>query len=128
MLLPVQLAPRLVRQDAATHSLTYELVNASATPAVAVRLTLLNDQQQPVLPAYFSNGYFTLLPGEYRIINGQYPATASPAALRLLAEAYNGHYSFRPSCHVLVFYESLSAFAPAGATNKGGRCSIQDGG
>jgi hypothetical protein len=86
----VPLAPRLIRQDAATHSLTYELVNPTTTPALAVRLTLLNEQQQPVLPAYFSDGYFTLLPGEHRVIDVQYPASASPAALRLLAEAYNG--------------------------------------
>ena len=87
---PVQLEPRLVRQNAAAHSLTYELVNPTPTLAVAVRLTLLNDKKQPVLPAYFSDGYFTLLPGEHRIIDVQYPASAPPAALQLLAEAYNG--------------------------------------
>ena len=87
---PVPLAPRLMQQDAATHSLTYELVNRTATPAVAVRLTLLNDQKQPVLPAYFSDGYFTLLPGESRIIKLQHTASVDNAALRLSAEAYNG--------------------------------------
>ena len=87
---PVQLEPRLIRQNAAAHSLTYELTNPAVTPAVAVRLTLLNDQKQPVLPAYFSDGYFTLLPGEHRIIDVQYPASAPSAAWQLLAEAYNG--------------------------------------
>jgi hypothetical protein len=85
----VQLAPRLIRQNAATHSLTYELVNSTATPAVAVRLTLQNDQQQPVLPAYFSDGYFTLLPGERKTVEVQYPASAAGATMQLLAEAYN---------------------------------------
>ena len=86
----VRLEPRLVRQDAATHTLTYEVVNAAATPAVAVRLTLQADQQ-PVLPAYFSDGYFTLLPGERRLLTVQYPSALEAKSLRLLAEAYDDY-------------------------------------
>jgi hypothetical protein len=69
-LFPVRLEPRLVRQDAATHTLTYELLNPVATPAVAVRL-MLQSGPQPVLPAYFSDGYFTLRPGERRLLTVQ---------------------------------------------------------
>ena len=86
----VQLEQRLIRQSPASHSLTYELTNPAATPAVAVRLTLQNDQGTTVLPTYFSDAYFTLLPGERRIIEVQYPASTDSATLRLLAEAYNG--------------------------------------
>jgi hypothetical protein len=84
----VRLEPRLVRQDAATHTLTYELLNPTATPAVAVRLTLQSGPQ-PVLPAYFSDGYFTLLPGERRLITVQYPIASEGQSLSLRAEAYN---------------------------------------
>lgn len=85
----VRLEPRLIRQDAATHALTYELVNPAATPAVAIRLSLQNNQQRPVLPAYFSDGYFTLLPGERKTITVQSPGVPESQSLRLLAEAYN---------------------------------------
>jgi hypothetical protein len=84
----VRLEPCLVRQDAATHTLTYELLNPTATPAVAVRLTLQSGPQ-PVLPAYFSDGYFTLLPGERRLITVQYPIASEGQSLSLRAEAYN---------------------------------------
>lgn len=69
-------AVRLVRQDAATHTLTYELLNPTATPAVAVRLTL-QCGQQPVLP------------GERRLLAVQYPRTSEGQSLSLRAEAYN---------------------------------------
>ncbi|MGI4870899.1 MAG: glycosyl hydrolase 2 galactose-binding domain-containing protein [Janthinobacterium lividum] len=86
---PVRLEQRLLRQDAATHTLTYELVNPAATPAVAIQLTLQNDQQQPVLPAYFSDGYFTLLPGERKVITVQCHNGIDTKTLRLLAKGYN---------------------------------------
>jgi hypothetical protein len=85
----VRLEQRLIRQNAALHSLTYELANSTTTPAVAVRLTLQNAQQQPILPAYFSDDYFTLLPGEHKTIDVQYAGTAGAALPQLLAEAYN---------------------------------------
>jgi len=86
---PVRLVPHLVRQNAALHSLRYEIVNSTETPAVAVRLTLQNGQNQPVQPAYFSDSYFTLLPGERKTVDVHYTTAAGADLPQLLAEAYN---------------------------------------
>jgi len=63
----VRLEPRLIRQAAAT----------------------LQSGPQPVLPAYFSDGYFTLLPGGRRLITVQYPRASEGQSLSPRAKAYN---------------------------------------
>jgi hypothetical protein len=91
-LLPVQLDCHAVAHDLQARTLVFEVHNPAAVPAVAVALTLQNTQQQPVLPAYFSAGYFTLLPGERKRVTVQYDSLSTAAAatsLRLLAKAYN---------------------------------------
>lgn len=51
----------------------FSIKNSGKDVAVAVKLNLLNAQTHDVvLPAYFSDGYFNLLPGEQRIIKVNY--------------------------------------------------------
>ncbi|TWI83814.1 glycosyl hydrolase family 2 [Lacibacter cauensis] len=45
-----------------------ELENKTKHPAVGIKLDALDNAAQIVLPAYFSDGYFTLLPGEKKTI------------------------------------------------------------
>ena len=50
------------------------LVNKSETPAIGVNLELIDNNGKVLLPAYFSNGYFNMLPGEIKqiqITNGK---------------------------------------------------------
>jgi hypothetical protein len=48
----------------------YKLVNLTSTPAIAIKLNLVNIlTRQIILPANFSDGYFNLLPGESKLIN-----------------------------------------------------------
>jgi hypothetical protein len=54
---------------------TFTVVNDSRIPAYAVKLNLRDPGTgETILPAYFSDGYFNLLPGEKRVISVDYPA------------------------------------------------------
>ena len=61
------------------------LKNNGRTPALLAKLTLLDAAGDRVLPAFYSDNYVSLLPGESREITGQCPAagkTCSAIALR----------------------------------------------
>ena len=53
------------------------LQNRGRTPALLAKVTLLNATGQRVLPAYYSDNYLTLLPGESRHIEATCPAGGS---------------------------------------------------
>jgi len=53
------------------------LQNRGQTPALLAKVTLLNEASQRVLPAYYSDNYVTLLPGESRDIEATCPAEGS---------------------------------------------------
>jgi hypothetical protein len=63
----------------------FEVSNGSKGVAVAVKLNLRDAAGERILPAYFSDGYFNLLPGEKRIIEVEMPAEAA----FLSAEGFN---------------------------------------
>ncbi len=53
---------------------TFTVINNSKQPAYAVKLNLKNSKTgETILPAYFSEGYFNLLPGEKREISVDFP-------------------------------------------------------
>lgn len=61
-------------KKAASVETYFTITNKSSVPAVAVKLDIKDSQtQEIILPAYFSDGYFTLLPGESRKIKVEYP-------------------------------------------------------
>ena len=62
----VTLSSKAVRL--ANNQIKIELENKTKHPAVGIKLDALDNAAQIVLPAYFSDGYFTLLPGEKKII------------------------------------------------------------
>lgn len=49
------------------------LTNTGQVPAIETKLTVMNADGTQVLPAYFSDNYVTLLPGESRVIEIRYP-------------------------------------------------------
>lgn len=53
------------------------LRNTSATPALAAKLTLVDAKGDRILPAFYSDNYVALMPGEVRDIAIRYPATHS---------------------------------------------------
>jgi hypothetical protein len=60
------------------HKATVQIKNASATPALLVKLTLRDAKSgERILPAYLSDNYFSLLPGEEKTVTVNYPATGA---------------------------------------------------
>ncbi len=49
------------------------LANTTAIPAIETKLTVMNADGTQVLPAYFSDNYVSLLPGERRTVTIRYP-------------------------------------------------------
>ncbi|MCQ2184539.1 MAG: glycoside hydrolase family 2 [Bacteroidales bacterium] len=55
-----------------------EVLNPSGTAcAISVKINLLDAAGQQILPAYFSDGYFNLLPGEKRVLDYKYNGTGA---------------------------------------------------
>jgi hypothetical protein len=54
--------------------ITATLRNAGDAPALAAKITLLDEAGQRILPAYFSDNYVSLLPGEARVIAIDFPS------------------------------------------------------
>ena len=69
---------------------TFNLTNPSKILAVSIKLNLRNaGTGKRILPAYISDGYFTLLPGESRIISAECPQDILSASTILSAEGLN---------------------------------------
>ncbi len=56
------------------------LANRTATPAIETKLTVMNGDGSQVLPAYFSDNYVSLLPGESRTVTVRYPSAKAKDA------------------------------------------------
>lgn len=55
------------------------LTNPARTPALAAKLTLLDEHGERVLPAYYSDNYVSLTGGATQVITIRYPARSGPA-------------------------------------------------
>jgi Exo-beta-D-glucosaminidase Ig-fold domain len=53
------------------------LKNTGASPALAMKLTLLHSDNTRVLPAYYNDNYISLLPGEERTIAVHVPSASA---------------------------------------------------
>jgi Exo-beta-D-glucosaminidase Ig-fold domain len=64
----------IVHPTAEGHVVWVQLTNSSDVVSMATKLTLLNEStKQRILPAYYSDNYVTLLPGEIRTIEIEVP-------------------------------------------------------
>lgn len=78
-------ACKLIRQK--NNWVQIELRNTGAEPAIALKLNVREpDTDKRILPAYVSDGYFNLLPGEKRIITIEYVPQGEAA---ISVEGYN---------------------------------------
>lgn len=71
------------RSEGAETKLTVRLRNAGTQPSLNNKLTLLDDKGQRILPAYYSENYVSLLPGETRELVITYPARTGVARVAL---------------------------------------------
>ena len=76
------------RIDAAETVTSVTLSNTSTTPAIETKLTVMNADGTQVLPAYFSDNYISLLPGETRTVEIRYP-TAKASSARVALRGWN---------------------------------------
>lgn len=80
---------KLTKKNSRTSTSVYELQNTSKEFAVAVKLNAKDKSSgEIILPAYFSDGYINLLPGEKRTITLDMPANIS-GNFNIIAEGYN---------------------------------------
>ncbi len=68
----VALSGRMVNATSTGAEIMIE--NKSNAPAIGIKLNVVDAANNILLPAYFSDGYFTLLPGEQKKILIEYPA------------------------------------------------------
>lgn len=66
-----------------------DLTNPSGTAAIATKLTLFGANGAQVLPAYFSDNYVSLLPGDSRRIEVRYPASAAKGPVSVKLRGWN---------------------------------------
>jgi beta-galactosidase/beta-glucuronidase len=89
------MTPQTVTLSAAASSrgdeahLSVTLTNTGHEPALTNKLTLLDAQGRRILPAYYSDNYVSLLPGERRVIDIAYPASAGQGAPHVTLRGWN---------------------------------------
>jgi hypothetical protein len=80
----VQLAGRAdQRRDGDEMVVAVTLGDSARTAALAAKLTLFGANGRQILPAYFSDNYVSLLPGESRRIEIRYPASLRAKSVKL---------------------------------------------
>ncbi|GAE50559.1 glycosyl hydrolase [Xanthomonas arboricola pv. pruni str. MAFF 311562] len=85
--MPVQLSTQL--QEGAEPVLRASVRNASPQVALNTKLTLVDAQGQRILPAYYSDNYLSLVPGEQREIEIRGPSAASLRNATLQVRGWN---------------------------------------
>ena len=90
------LAPTLLKMSATAGTagemtkITLKLINPDKVVSLANKLTLLDAaSKQRILPAYFSDNYISLLPGETRSVEIEYPAGADKGRAELAIRGWN---------------------------------------
>jgi hypothetical protein len=86
------LAGRLISKKISgkMETIVFSITNQGKVMAVSVKLNVRNNLTgKRVLPAYISDGYFTLLPGETRKIIAEYQAADTSDLLKITAEGLN---------------------------------------
>src|SRR5260370_27422036 len=74
-----------------THMITVRVTNAGANVALTIRLKLLRSASgERVLPTYYSDNYFSLLPGEAKQVTLEFEEKyLAGEAPKLVAEGWN---------------------------------------
>ncbi len=77
-------ASATVAASGAERKATVKIANSGSAPALMVKLTLKDSASgERILPAYYSENYISLLPGEERIVAIEFPAGSSKPAIGL---------------------------------------------
>src|SRR5690606_19035590 len=101
------------RRDGDEIEVRAALHNTSTTSVLANKLTLLDDKDARILPAYYSDNYVSLLPGEQREITFRYPATRANAKAKIALRAWNA----RPATTNVRSHCTTTTAAPPSTTS-----------
>jgi archaellum component FlaF (FlaF/FlaG flagellin family) len=71
------------------YTTTIQLTNAGSVVSLANKLTLLDPDGNRILPAYYSDNYVSLLPGETQTIEIQYPISAAGKKASVTIRGWN---------------------------------------
>ncbi len=91
-LVPVKILGKLTskEREGKMEKFSVRLTNPSKTIAVSIKLNLRNaNTGKRILPAFISDGYFTLLPGEIRTVIAWCPVDKVPPSTIISAEGFN---------------------------------------
>ena len=73
-----------LRPDAdAERAIAVDLSNSGSGPALQTKITLFDTRGEQILPAYLSDNYVSLLPGESRRVTVRYPRDRGAATVRI---------------------------------------------
>ena len=64
----------------------YMIVNKGKTTAFFIRLKVIDKSGKRILPVYYSDNYFTLFPGESKLVNAEFAGKG-----KLVAEPFYGN-------------------------------------
>ena len=80
----------LVKQEKGCLTGTVVLKNKTSKIALAIKLGARNVKtDKMILPAYFDDGYFSLLPGEEKKVHYELPLSTPSNELKIIVEGYN---------------------------------------
>jgi hypothetical protein len=85
---PITLTARLEPGAPETH-VAATVTNAGPAPALNLKLTLLSDKGERILPAYYSDNYVSLLPGESRVVDIAFPNASDAGAVHVALRGWN---------------------------------------
>ena len=85
---PVTLSARFEAAGPENH-VAVTMTNTGAAPALNLKLTLLDARDERILPAYYSDNYVSLLPGESRVIDIAFPGAAPSGAVHVALRGWN---------------------------------------
>ena len=74
---PLQLTAAPPATDGGDRLIRATLSNRGSTPALNAKLTLVDERGRRILPAFYSDNYVALLPGESKTIEIRYPASVA---------------------------------------------------
>ncbi|MHA6718715.1 glycosyl hydrolase 2 galactose-binding domain-containing protein [Sphingomonas sp. RS6] len=86
---PLEMTASAPRLDGEDRAVAVTLVNRSTVPALNAKLTLVDGEGKRILPAYYSDNYVSLLPGERRTVTVRYPASDETAPPHLTLRGWN---------------------------------------
>ena len=85
---PITLTARLAPGAPETH-VAVTVTDAGPAPALNLKLTLLGDKGERILPAYYSDNYVSLMPGESRVVDIAFPKASGSGAVHVALRGWN---------------------------------------